>query len=61
MLKIAEVLNVVRSDLLIVRKERRIDSLPISQNMIDIPGSLDNCNVNCCHTDVSLSVRLFIL
>jgi hypothetical protein len=59
MLKIAEEMNLVRFDLLIVGRSG--ESLPISQNIIDIPGSLDDCNVNCCHADVSLSVRLFIL
>jgi hypothetical protein len=58
MLKIVEILDTVRFGLSIVGKER--ESLLISQNMIDVPGSLGDYNVNCCHKDVSLSVRLFI-
>jgi hypothetical protein len=33
-------------------------SLPIHTNMIDIPDSMGDYNVNCCDTDASLSVRL---
>ena len=57
MLIIAEELNLVRFSLLIVGKERILTPF----RMIDVPGSVDDYNVNCCHTDVSLSVRLFIL
>jgi hypothetical protein len=59
MLKFTETLDLVRFGLLIVGKSGEFS--PISQNMLDVPGSLDDCNVNCCDTDVSLSVRLFIL
>jgi hypothetical protein len=41
--------------------EGAVSSYSSPQNMIDVPNSLGDYNVNCCHTDVSLSVRLFIL
>ncbi len=31
------------------------------RDIIDAPDALGNYNVNCCHTDVSLSDRLLIL
>ncbi len=34
---------------------------PFPQHKIDVPDSLGYHNVDCCHTHVSVSVRLLIL
>jgi hypothetical protein len=36
-------------------------SHPFTRNMIDVPDSVGDHNIDCCDTDVSLSVRLPIL